>query len=33
MDGLWGAYIMLGGFALVVAIAVFWPFKRKKNTP
>ncbi len=33
MEGIWGVYIMLTGFALIVAIAVFWPFKRKKNTP
>jgi LPXTG-motif cell wall-anchored protein len=31
MEGISGVYVMLGGFAIIVAIAVFWPFKRKKN--
>lgn len=30
MDGIWGVYIMLAGFALIVALAAFWPFKKKK---
>ena len=30
MEGIWGVYVMLTGFALIVALAVFWPFKRKK---
>ena len=30
MDGLWGAYIMIGGFAVIVLIAALWPTKKKK---
>ena len=29
MDGLWGAYIMIGGFAIIVLIAALWPSKKK----
>ncbi len=33
MEGIWGVYAALGGFALIVALAILWPFKRKKKAP
>lgn len=33
MEGLWGAYLMLGSLAAIVALMIFWPFKRKKKAP
>jgi hypothetical protein len=33
MEGMWGVYAALGGFALVVAIAILWPFRKKKGVP
>ena len=30
MDGIWGAYLMLGGLALIMFIVAIWPSKKKK---
>ena len=35
MEGIWGAYLMIGGFAIIVLIAILWPSKKKtgKESP
>lgn len=31
MDGIWGAYIMLAGLALIIFLMAIWPSKKKKD--
>ncbi len=31
MEGIWGAYLMLGGLALIMFIVALWPSKKKAD--